>query len=141
MTQQFQEHHTWPQDLRRELEIHLADWSQRTGIAVETWALPAGPVSGPVADTALACILEALSNVERHSQAQTVSIAVTVNRRDLRLTVSDDGRGFHEAVDGKGMAIMRTRMAAVGGSCSINGTPGGGTTVTGVIPRARDQLY
>ncbi|MEV4892775.1 ATP-binding protein [Nonomuraea sp. NPDC055795] len=138
MTQQFQDHHARPQDLRRELEIHLADWSQRTGIAVETWALPAESVSGLVANTALACILEALSNVERHSQAQTVSIAVTVKRDGLRLTVSDDGRGFHEAGEGKGMAIMRTRMAAVGGSCSIKGTPGGGTTVTGVIPRVRD---
>ncbi|MFI6536443.1 sensor histidine kinase [Nonomuraea sp. NPDC050547] len=137
MTQQSQDHHAFPQDLRRELAHHLADWSRRTGIALETWALPAEPVSGPVANAALACIMEALSNVERHSRARTVSIAVTMNQGGLRLTVSDDGRGFREAEDGRGMAIMRARMASVGGSCSIDGTPGAGTTVTGVIPHTR----
>lgn len=65
-------------------------------------------------------------------------MAVTVSRTQLRLTVSDDGQGFRQLTRGKGIAIMQDRMAAVGGSCSINGTPGSGTTVSVAIPRVRD---
>jgi signal transduction histidine kinase len=86
---------------------------------------------------------EALDNVERHSGARTVSIAVTAGSGGLRVTVSDDGRGFHSAparrtkgrAAGQGIARMRAAFAEVGGSLSVNSVPGEGTTVTGVVPR------
>ncbi|TDC10242.1 hypothetical protein E1267_05280 [Nonomuraea longispora] len=80
---------------------------------------------------------EALSNVERHSRAKTVSIAVTAGRSGLRLTVSDDGKGFPAPVTGRGIARMRAAFAEIGGSLSVNTVPGEGTTVTGVAPMRR----
>ena len=47
--------------------------------------------------------------------------------------VRDDGRGFDPAVilaDHFGLAIMRERMAAVGGTVALASAPGEGTTVT-----------
>jgi signal transduction histidine kinase len=44
-------------------------------------------------------VQEALANVARHSQANSVEIALVYANDDITLTVTDDGRGFD--VDGK----------------------------------------
>jgi signal transduction histidine kinase len=123
--------------LAEALQDELAGWSERTGIRVETWALPQGPVPPRIADAVLAAVAEALSNVERHSGASTVSIAVTVAPSGLRMTVSDDGRGFSGFAAGRGIRAMRARFAEVGGSLRVTSVPGEGTTVSGVVPRPR----
>ena len=118
----------------RALEDRLIDWSERTGVVVEVWALPKTEVPAPVADAVLATMTEALENVERHSGAGQVSVALTVSQSGLRLTVSDDGRGMPAGATGGGLARMRANFAALGGSLSVNGVPGGGTTVSGAVP-------
>ncbi len=121
--------------LAQALEEHLAEWSERTGITVEIWALPGREVPTRIATAVLATLGEALSNVERHSRARVVSVAVTLGPAGLRMTVSDNGVGFAGTAAGRGVAVMRTHFADVGGTLSINGVPGEGTTVTGVVPR------
>jgi signal transduction histidine kinase len=120
--------------LPEELECYLSDWQERTGITVETWALPRSEVAPPVARAVLAVIREALANVERHSRARTVSIAVTAGSGGLRLTVGDDGQGYTAAAPGRGFALMRAGFAEVGGTLSVDSVPGEGTTVHGVVP-------
>lgn len=139
------------QSLAEALESYLAEWGERSGIAVEIWALPATEVPEGVCAGVMTAMREALDNVERHSGARTVSIAVTSGSGGLRVTVSDDGRGFHGAgtgrpagpskghakghTAGQGIARMRAAFAEVGGSLSVNSVPGEGTTVTGVVPK------
>ena len=58
---------------------------------------------------------------------------VVVLRRNgaagVELTVRDDGVGLNGAAARGGLRGMRERALAVGGSVSITGTPGQGTTV------------
>ncbi|MFG1944795.1 sensor histidine kinase [Nonomuraea sp. NPDC048826] len=124
------------ESLAEALEGHLAEWSRRTGITVEVWALPSADVPPRVAKGVLAVMAEALDNVERHSEAATVSIAVTVAPSGLRMTVSDHGKGFRPPLTGPGIARMRAAFTELGGSLSVNGVPDEGTTVTGIVPRA-----
>lgn len=125
------------QSLAEALESHLAAWSERTGITVEVWALPATDVPSRVAAGVLAAVREALDNVERHSGARVVSVAVTTGKRGLRMTVSDHGRGFapENGGTGRGICRMRAAFAEIGGTLSVGSVPGEGTTVTGVVPR------
>lgn len=123
------------QSLAEALESTLEEWSRRTGIAVEIWALPATDVPARVARGVLTVLGEALANVEEHSSARTVSIAVTVGRHGLRMTVSDHGRGFAAAGPGRGLARMRAAFAEIGGTLSVNSVEREGTTVTGVVPK------
>ncbi|MGN9839700.1 sensor histidine kinase [Nonomuraea sp. H19] len=125
------------QSLAEALGSYLTEWSERTGIAVETWALPATDVSSRVSSGVMAAMREALSNVERHSRARTVSIAVTAGKSGLRMTVSDNGQGFPLTAAGRGIARMRAAFAEIGGSLSVNSVRGEGTTVTGVVPTQR----
>jgi signal transduction histidine kinase len=123
------------QSLAQALEEHLSEWAERTGIVVEIWALPAHDVPPNIARAVLATLGEALANVERHSGAHVVSVAVTLGPSGLRMTVSDNGIGFTGPLTGRGVTAMRTHFAQVGGTLSINGVLGEGTTVSGAVPR------
>ncbi|GGM65394.1 hypothetical protein GCM10010106_09250 [Thermopolyspora flexuosa] len=116
------------------LRDHLTEWSERTGITVEVWALPEQKVPPKVADNVYATVREALDNVARHSGARVVSIALTVGRTGLRLTVSDGGRGFEPGTTGRGIVAMHAYLAEIGGRLAVNPVPGAGTTVSGFVP-------
>ncbi|MFI7422605.1 sensor histidine kinase [Nonomuraea sp. NPDC049684] len=120
--------------LAGELESLCGRWSERTGIAVEVWALPAGPVAAAWRRAVLAVAEEALGNVEAHSGASTASLAVTAGPQGLRLTISDNGRGFASAAPGGGVGRMRAAFAGLGGRLSVRGVPGEGTTVSAAVP-------
>ncbi|MFC4532337.1 sensor histidine kinase [Sphaerisporangium dianthi] len=119
--------------LARAIEDYLTEWSERTGITVEVWAMPKDGVNGPVADAVYAVVLEALANVELHSGAHTLSIALTTGSGGLRLTISDNGIGFPPGSTGRGTDTMKRRFSEVGGTLTINSVVGEGTTVSGHI--------
>ncbi|MFJ2029138.1 sensor histidine kinase [Streptosporangium sp. NPDC087985] len=121
--------------LAQTLEEHLSQWAERTGTVVEIWALPGDDVPPRVARAVLATLGEALANVERHSRATTVSVAVTLGSSGLRMTVSDDGAGLSGPAAGPGVTAMRAHFAELGGTLTVSGVEGVGTTVTAVAPR------
>jgi signal transduction histidine kinase len=81
---------------------------------------------------------EALSNIGRHAGAATCRVTLRRDRdhRDAVLEVDDDGRGFDpETVKlGMGLANLRDRVEAMGGTFVLVSTPGDGTTVTARLP-------
>ncbi len=85
---------------------------------------------------------EALRNVERHAQAQRVTVRLAYESDRLRLTISDNGRGFqvppqasHLATSGRlGVLGMRERARLVGGTCEIASWPGKGTRIEVSVP-------
>ncbi|GAA5045932.1 hypothetical protein GCM10023259_019340 [Thermocatellispora tengchongensis] len=120
--------------LAEAIEEHLDEWSERTGITVEVWALPKGHVPVALSRAVMTVLREALSNTARHSHARTVAIAITMAPSGLRMTVSDDGIGFAEPVTGRGIAAMRAAFAEVGGAVRVNSVHGEGTTVSAAAP-------
>ncbi|MCK2219086.1 hypothetical protein MF672_035615 [Actinomadura sp. ATCC 31491] len=118
--------------LAEKLRACLEGWSRRTGITVETWALPPGDVP-PAARAVLAGLRESLAMAERRGGVAVVAVAVTAGAGGLRMTVSDDGPGLPEEAAGTGGRAMRAAFAAAGGTVAVHGVPGEGTTVTGVV--------
>ncbi|MGZ8634271.1 MAG: GAF domain-containing protein [Solirubrobacteraceae bacterium] len=77
---------------------------------------------------------EALSNVGRHSGADTAWVMLDLTGASVRLSVRDDGRGFDAGKvtpEHLGLAMMRERGEDAGISVRVESTPGG-TTVTAV---------
>lgn len=58
---------------------------------------------------------EAVSNALKYSKCTKIEIKIHVMNRLLRCSVSDDGIGCSEMVDGMGIAGMRNRMRSVNG--------------------------
>jgi signal transduction histidine kinase/ligand-binding sensor domain-containing protein len=79
---------------------------------------------------------EAVNNVARHSKAQKATIRMELVHGDLKLTVSDDGRGFDPAqsYSGEGLVSVERRMREIGGSATWESQPGGGTRLTAILP-------
>lgn len=76
---------------------------------------------------------ESLNNALKHSNADIVSVRARIDdRRQLTLSVSDNGEGFlPDAVDvGIGLESMHERAQKLGGQLDIASSPEQGTTVT-----------
>jgi signal transduction histidine kinase len=69
--------------------------------------------------------------VVRHAGASEVEIRIELDRRQVRLTVHDNGRGFdpRQEFTGRGLDSLRSRTGAIGGKIEIQSAPGVGTTV------------
>jgi len=94
-------------------------------------------VPEPVRPALLAVLREALSNVARHAEANTVSVAVSAEHSELTLTVRDDGRGFDESsgtTGGHGVRNMRARADELGGVCTLAPAEPAGTVLTWRVP-------
>ena len=99
-----------------------------------------GPVDSTVSDSMRAhvmlCLREALSNVARHANATAVNVSVESDGRLLALRIADNGTGYDNdpTRSSSGLANMRSRAEALGGSFIINGQPEGGTRVVWQAP-------
>jgi signal transduction histidine kinase len=89
---------------------------------------------------------EALANVRKHTQAQTVAVSVEDAGEGILLRVADDGVGFPTAaprsdpVGHFGMSSMRERAELAGGWFRVL-SPGHGAVVEASIPvdRAHEE--
>jgi signal transduction histidine kinase len=104
---------------------------------------------------------EALHNALRHSGASVVCLSLTATRRRVSLEVVDHGRGFaagappptspspftaaspftapDRLTGGLGLASMRERAAAAGGTLTVRSGPGEGTLVRLELPAGTER--
>ena len=83
---------------------------------------------------------EALRNVARHAEPNSVGVGVMVSNGKVTLTVSDDGRGFvpvdrtQEADSHFGLRLLDDLTAEHGGRLEIDSAVGQGTTLRMEVP-------
>jgi signal transduction histidine kinase len=88
----------------------------------------------PRADALLRCVQELITNSLRHAQAQELLIEIRqLDDGQVLITARDDGRGG-AVVEGQGLAGMRARFEALGGTLAVTSSPGRGFNVQGQIP-------
>jgi signal transduction histidine kinase len=86
-------------------------------------------------------IQEGLTNVVRHAHAKQVRLAVNADAQRYLLMLTDDGCGMR--MDDRafrwshGLAGMRHRVQAMGGTFGIESSPAEGTSLRIEVPRAR----
>ena len=78
---------------------------------------------------------EALNNVCKHANANSVEIGVRATESWLVITVQDDGRGFqHGRANGLGLTGMHERVESLGGWIKIASELGKGTLIEAALP-------
>jgi two-component system, NarL family, sensor histidine kinase UhpB len=118
---------------------YAEEYAQRTGVRVSfNKPQELGRTLRPEAAVALFRIAqEALNNVAKHANARLVRIGLSLEEKEVNLTIADDGRGFDlaQAPRGRwGTSTMRERAEAAGGRFMIDSVPGKGTTVRAAVP-------
>ena len=98
-------------------------------------AFPAEPTQ-----QVLHIVREALSNVARHSGASRAGLVGHSDESgSVVLEIADNGRGFDLLEDRgpghQGLANMRARAAALGGTLEVDSEPGAGTRIIIRVPR------
>ncbi len=113
----------------------LAAQAASAGLTVEVEGVP--PHLAPGTDlAAFRIVQEALTNVVRHSGSRHARVRLDHDGGALRLRIDDDGpaTGADAGGSGNGLAGMRERAAALGGTIEAGPRPDGGFRVLAVLP-------
>ncbi|MFJ3468462.1 cache domain-containing protein [Pseudomonas sp. NPDC090201] len=110
----------------------VAEFEQQTGLAIHYTHNLGQLKLAEGAPVALFRILqEALTNIERHAHAQNVYIDLQGNKKQVQLTVRDDGIGFRvdvahlpEVQGGIGLRNIRERVEHFHGQLNLYSAPG-----------------
>lgn len=120
-------------ELTRMVDRAAATWKLRPRVRVE------GPVRTLVPEAVvpdlLAVLGEVLSNASRHAGASAVEVLLAATPAEVRLEVTDDGRGLPAAPVESGLANARARALRHGGMLELHSPAGGGTRVVWRVPR------
>ena len=87
-----------------------------------------------VEGTAYFVVVEALTNIAKHSEATEANVAIRRDRGWLRITVADNGKGGADPAKGSGLRGLSDRITALDGRMVVESPPGVGTTLMVEIP-------
>ena len=118
--------------LAQAVKEYAERWQQHTGIKVEILIEGEQPAPLDVEQALYRVAQEALSNVSRHAEADSVKITLSIASHRLTLAVADDGRGFEPeavAANSLGLMSMKQRLESIGGMLKVESELSVGTTV------------
>lgn len=87
-----------------------------------------------LAETVLRLVQEALTNSARHAGADVVRVGLSMREDALQVRVEDDGRLRGPLREGNGLAGMRERVAALGGTLALAANAHGALRIDASLP-------
>lgn len=121
------------------LKWQAQEFEKRTGVVcqftshIQEWNFP-----DEIATALFRIFQEALTNVSRHAAATRVAAELSLHHGWVAFTVQDNGRGITEEqienTSSLGLLGLTERARLLGGTATIRGAPGRGTTVSVRIP-------
>ena len=119
------------------LRSHCRELAQRIGCSCEFEATEDFETLDRMHSIALYRVAqEALANAEKHAQASSIQVDLRREDNGIRLRIWDDGVGLPDELNtgSHGMAAMRERIEALGGTLTVTGARERGTQVDAFIP-------
>jgi signal transduction histidine kinase len=132
--------------LDNSLATFVREWSDQHGIAANFHSSTAmgkqtleraGRLPVPVETNLYRIVQEALNNVLKHAKAKKVDVLLQRDRENISLIIEDDGKGFDPDQNGHrglGLIGMNERAALLKGTCEIDSSMDGGTTIIVRVP-------
>ncbi len=118
----------------RGLAQALAALAARSPVPVELDAPVPDRFSAAVENTVYFVAAEALTNVAKHSRADSARLTLSRTANRLILTLSDDGIGGAHLAKGHGLAGLADRARSVEGDLVVHSPEGGPTVVVMEVP-------
>jgi len=99
--------------------------------------LPEWKIDSELRHNIFMIVKEAMNNAVKYSKADEIEMHVSIDRRDLKIAVTDNGRGFDPDAPGSagsdGLANMRKRVEDHNGSLELESDARRGTSITVVF--------
>lgn len=127
----------------KNLIAQLAPEPTRPAVIVQG---PARALGSTIEHHLLRIAQEAIANAVKHAAATRLEVGLTFTEEEVRLRISDDGRGFDSGsvlAIGKGhfgLRSLRGRAAKIGGAVTIESSPGAGTRITVHVPMPKPDI-
>ena len=99
--------------------------------------LPAQPLPMETRHQLFLIVKECFNNIVRHAEATEVNLELACDERELRLSISDNGKGLSEKTKREGadgLVNLRDRIGRLGGSLSIKSSAAEGTRLNFTLP-------
>lgn len=119
---------------QRGLEAAVRSLAERSTVPASVTASLNGRLPAPVETTAYFVVSEALANVAKYSQADSVEISLGHQNGMFELVVKDDGTGGADPSRGSGLRGLEDRVSVVDGSLEVRSPKGEGTRLLCRIP-------
>jgi len=118
------------------IEWQAREISRSTGVQI---SVESSGLTAELPDDHKTCVFrivqEALNNVCRHANADSVEISLATADRWVLVVIQDNGRGFHTGqTKGLGVIGMQERAESLGGTLAIHSEPGKGTRIEARVP-------
>ncbi len=131
-----------PDQMASRLAEYSAQFSQKTGIQTHLTIDPEGLLVEPsVALQLFRIVQESMANVRKHARANRVEVSLKATESELELSITDNGRGFPDAMQPDlaaqrhfGMTTMRERARNLGGALTVATGVNQGTRITVAVP-------
>lgn len=114
----------------------IASLAERSVVPAIVTDMPDRRLPPAVEATAYFVVSEALANAAKHAAATRVAVGARCGADTLHVEISDDGVGGADRGRGTGIEGLHDRVAALGGTLTVDSPPGQGTLVMAVIPIA-----
>lgn len=118
----------------RGLEAAIKGLASRSPVPVELVETPDNRLPSPVESAIYFVVAEALTNVARYAEAQTVTVSVVPRNGQVEVEVSDDGVGGADLDQGSGLRGLNDRVGALDGRLELTSVEGEGTSLKASIP-------
>jgi signal transduction histidine kinase len=116
------------------LKPAIKSLARRSAVPVEMDLQVEQRLPPPIEVAAYYVVSEALTNVAKYARASVVHVDVHAGDSAVELRVRDDGVGGADPTRGSGLVGLKDRVESLGGTLTIAGGPGEGTSVAARIP-------
>ncbi|MFL5967719.1 MAG: MASE1 domain-containing protein [Gaiellaceae bacterium] len=113
----------------------ITNIAARSSIPVTILGLPATPAGDLCEATVYFVVMEGIANAMRHAGASSIAVRVVPVAENLCVEITDDGNGGAVEHVGSGLAGLRQRVEAAGGTFDV-ASGAEGTRLTALVPVA-----
>lgn len=144
LIQQLRPHALIENGLLAALKDHAAERLEQDNLNVDVKVIGEGQLFANVEEGLFRIAQEALNNIVKHAKTDKASLSLIFKSDEAKLIIEDNGAGFNissaKLRSGHvGLLSMQERVDSLGGSLSIDSSPGKGTCVKVVIKTGGEQ--